>query len=406
VDFDVRGLIGVRLLDGSESDVASVRRQLGSSTGALGRIPDVVIRFVEQLPLQGATLVASRGSAFTEEGFLIVQEPKSGLKAQIPLWELGGPCEIVCESGVRSVPLLMDAVKLASLKKGLVPLPAAAFEHEGVGVLVAGGPRSGKTTSMLAFARHGGLFVADDLAFVRSDGREMFGLDTAVTVAASQLAELPGAGAALSPRERGRLGLYQRLDSVRRWAAEDAPEGSLRARLSERVAGPLSEKLLLDCRPAALFGEAVVPSSEPRQVFLTLGHDAPDIRVKGVTSEELVDRVANLLQADDLPLLSRHLDYRMAALGQPHAFIDGAHELRRSLLERAFAGKEAFVIRRPPGVHLEALFRAMTRVRGEGLRERLDPGASLDAKGWRSTAQRGKARRSTRGWGPPKGQTP
>jgi hypothetical protein len=170
---------------------------------------------------------------------------------------------------------------------------------------------------------------------------------------------------------------------------------------------PLRERLTLACPPSALFGNAMLPSAEPRQVFLTLLHDAPDIRVKGVTTEEFVERLANLLQADELPLLSHHLDYRMAALGQPEAFIDHAHELRHSLLERAFAGKEAFVIRRPPGVHLEALFRAMTRVRGEGPRGRSEPGAAGDSRGWRSTAQRGKARRSPKGWGPPPGpQTP
>src|SRR5262245_61709216 len=99
VDFDIRGLIGVRLLDGSTSDVASVVRQLGRPVEGLQRAPDVVVRFVEKLPLKGATLVTSHGSTFTDEGFLILQSESSGIRAQIPLWELGGPCEIVCESG-------------------------------------------------------------------------------------------------------------------------------------------------------------------------------------------------------------------------------------------------------------------------------------------------------------------
>ena len=406
VDFDVRGAVGVRLLDGSESDVACVRRQLGGPTGPLGRAPDVVVRFVDELPLQGATLVSSRASSFTEEGFLIMQESRSGLQAQVPLWELGGACEIVCESGMRSVPLLLEAVKMAALKKGIVPLPASAFEFEGIGVLVIGGERSGRTTSLLAFARHGGLFVADDLVFVRADGREMFGLDTALTVTTEQVAELPNGEAAISAADVTRVALFERLEGLRQWAFEGASTGSLRERLGRRVEHLLRQRLTIECRPASLFSNAVLPSAEPRQVFLTLLHDAPDIRVKGVTTEEFIDRLANLLQADDLPLLGRHLDYRMAALGQPEAFIDRAHELRHTLLERAFAGKEAFVIRRPPGVHLEALFRAMARVR-ESPRGRSDPGATGDnTRGWRSTAQRGKARRLPRGWSPPRGQTP
>src|SRR5262245_36047424 len=182
VDFDIRGLIGVRLLDGSASDVASVSRQLGRPSEGLQRAPDVVVRFVERLPLQGATLVTSHGSTFTDEGFLILQSENRRIRAQVPLWELGGPCEIVCESGGRAVPMLLDAVKLAALKKGLIPVTASAFEYEGIGVLVAGGVGGGKTSALLAFARQGALFVGDELIFVRSDGKEMFGLGTPLKV--------------------------------------------------------------------------------------------------------------------------------------------------------------------------------------------------------------------------------
>jgi hypothetical protein len=397
VDFDIRGSIGVRVLDGSESDVAAVGRQLGPRSGPLARSPDVVVRFVERLPLKGATLVTARDSAFTEDGFLILRCGLSARHAQIALWELGGPCEIVCESGCRSVPLLLEAVKLASLRKGLIPLPASAFEYEGVGMLVAGGAHAGKTSSLLAFVREGALYVGDDLVFVRSDGREAFSLGTPITLATGQIDELPHGGRAIPAIDRKRLALYERLEAVRRWASEGAPAGSLRDRLSATVEAPLRDRLTLECTPAVLFGDAVLPSTEPRQVFLTLGHDASDVRVKGITSEEFIDRVANLLQAEDLSLLGHHLDYRTAALGQSHAFIDRADELRRSLLELAFSDKETFVVRRPRSASPEAVFRAMVRVRGDGHRGRTDFGVPGDQKSWRSKAGRGKTRRSTRG---------
>jgi hypothetical protein len=396
VDFDVHGVLGVRLLDGSASDVEAVRRVLGTPMQGLDRAADVVVRFVEKLPLQGATLVRSNGSTFTDEGFLILESETRGVRAQIPLWELGSACEIVCESGGRSVPMLMDAVRLAALKKGLIPITASAFEYEGVGVLVAGGREGGKTSALLAFARQGALFVGDGLIFVRSDGRAMFGLDTALSLTERQLEILPNGAHLATPLERLQVGLGERLERARRWAAEGAAQGSLRERLSAAIEPTLRPLATIERTSRPLFADAVAETAEPRQLFLTLCHDATDIRVKGVTTEDFVGRVGNLLHQDDLPLLRHHLDYRFAALGQSDAFVDRAHDLRRSLLERAFAGKEAFVLRRPRNVSVEALFKAMTRVRGDGPRGRTDFGVAGDPRGWRSP-DRSKVRRSSRG---------
>jgi hypothetical protein len=398
VDFDIGGSIGVRLLDGSESDVASVRRQLGEPSEPLTRAPDVNVRFVERLPLEGATLVTSRGSCFTDEGFLILHAERSRVRAQIPLWELGGACEIVCESGGRAVPLLLEAVKLVALKRGLIALPASAFEFEGTGILVVGGAQGGKTSALIAFARQGALFVGDDLVFVRSDGKQMFGLHTPLSVTTRQIRELPtrGPAAATSPTERLSLAVYEQLENIRAWSVQDAPSGSLRERLSASVAPTIRHKLTVRRTPEELFAGALADSAEPKQLFITLGHDASDVRVKGVTAEDFIDRAANLLHSADLPLLAYHLDYRVAGLGEAQPFIERAHELRRSLLERAFAGKEAYVVRRPPVAELDSVFRAMTRARGEPQRSRVEPGSATEPRNWRSKP-RGPAKRTNRG---------
>jgi hypothetical protein len=395
VDFDVYGVIGIRLLDGSASDVDAVRRQLGGPVRGLERAPDVVVRFVDRLPLKGATLIRSHGSTFTDEGFLILESDTLGVRAQVPLWELGGACEIVCESGGRSVPLLLDAVRLVSLKKGLIPIDAAAFEYEGMGVLVVGGSGGGKTSALLAFARQGALFVGDGLVFVRSDGRGMFGLDTPITIGARQVDALPNGARSVTPADRLQLSIAEQLERARRWAARGATEGSVRERLCDAVEPTIRPLLKVQRTARQLFGDAVAPSTEPRQLFITQCHDATDIRVKGVTTEDFVDRVASLLHAADLPLIGHHLDYRFAALGQPEAFVDQAHDMRRAMLERAFAGKEAFMVRRPADVSEDALFKAMARVRGDGPRGR-EVGLPGDSKSWRSP-DRGKVRRSSRG---------
>jgi hypothetical protein len=189
--------------------------------------------------------------------------------------------------------------------------------------------------------------------------------------------------------------LADRLERVCRRAATGATAGSLRERLSAAIEPALRPLQSVDRTARQVFADAVAPSTEPRQLFITQCHDATDIRVKGVTTEDFVERVANLLHAADLPLLRHHLDYRFGALGQPEAFVDHAHELRRTLLARAFAGKEAFIVRRPADVSSEALFKAMARVRGDGPKGR-EHGLPGDSKSWRSP-DRGKVRRSSRG---------
>ena len=55
VDFDVHGLVGIRLLDAERRDIASVGRQLGIAPTPLEREPDILVRFVDRLTRIGAT---------------------------------------------------------------------------------------------------------------------------------------------------------------------------------------------------------------------------------------------------------------------------------------------------------------------------------------------------------------
>ena len=46
-DFDLHGIVGIRLIDPAHADVDAVRRQLGPIDVPLGRAPDIVVRFVD-----------------------------------------------------------------------------------------------------------------------------------------------------------------------------------------------------------------------------------------------------------------------------------------------------------------------------------------------------------------------
>ena len=63
-DFDLHGLVGVRVIDGTPSDVAVVRRQLGHPETRLAREPDLTIRFVDRLAPTPLTLVGVGESGY------------------------------------------------------------------------------------------------------------------------------------------------------------------------------------------------------------------------------------------------------------------------------------------------------------------------------------------------------
>src|SRR5437867_2127305 len=106
IDYDLHGVVGIRLLDASSGDARAVARQLGLSSRPLSREPDIVIRFVDDLCLTSPLrYLGLEDSAFTEDAFLVLQDGP-GARVKIPFEDIGGRCEIACESGLSAVPLL------------------------------------------------------------------------------------------------------------------------------------------------------------------------------------------------------------------------------------------------------------------------------------------------------------
>ena len=49
VDFDIHGLVGVRLVGPSPTNVAAVSAQIGPPSSSVLRRPDIVVRYVDHL---------------------------------------------------------------------------------------------------------------------------------------------------------------------------------------------------------------------------------------------------------------------------------------------------------------------------------------------------------------------
>jgi len=360
LDFDLHGVVGVRLIDPSPSDMAVVRRQLGLLERPLARDPDVVVRFVDELPTPGLRFVEFGRTGFTDDGFFVLQSRKRATRVKIAFDGIGECCEIVCQRGARSVPLLMAIVTLTALKRDCVPLHASAFTYQGTGVLVTGWAKGGKTEALLAFAARGAEYVGDEWILLTRDGRRMYGIPEFIRLQDWHLRQLPAVRRKVRTSRRM---LFQAIRGVDRLHGA-MPAGpiarSFPMKLLADALPALRRQLNVQLDPAEIFtGGPRSFTASPEKVFLMVSHDEPTIRVDGIDPQEIARRMIASNCFEQPPLLTSSLAYQFASPGRRNTFIDGAPARQAELLASALAGKAAFTVRHPYPCDLGALFEAM-----------------------------------------------
>ena len=221
VDLDLGGRAVVRLVDARAADVARVRRQLGpvpavadgddrrgtTPTAPAGRAPDVTIRFVDRLVLEGPIRRLGAGAIAVGSSFVAtIGGRKTPVRVAIPMATLGlGPAEIVVERTRGSIPLLLPILAVSLLARGVAPVHASAFLDNGRGVLVSGWAKGGKSETLLAFLRAGATYVGDEWLFLDPDGPQMFGTPEPIRLWDWQLAMVPELTGGIGRGRRGRL---------------------------------------------------------------------------------------------------------------------------------------------------------------------------------------------------------
>jgi hypothetical protein len=360
VDFDLSGIVGVRLeAPLLEGDVIAAGRTLGEPPGSLDRPPDIRVRFARELAPGDLCWVEPDRFGFSDQGFFVITSSRRPARARISFDEPGGGWALVTESGRRSLPHLLPMVRLAAFGHAWVPLHAAAFQVEGLGVLASGWAHGGKTSALLAFMERGARYVADDWTLLSADGTRMRGLSGALSLTDEQLARTP-----LGPAHvRG--GLLRRAAA---WSGRALPalvpgrgRGGALARVAERVGGALERRARRSVEPEEVFGERL-DLATPRVLFIMMRHEARRVSVEAVPPREAAARLASASGFEELPFLGCSLAYRFAFPERPGAaFVERAAELRLQLLEGALAGLSAFVVRHPRAADPAALHQAMAR---------------------------------------------
>lgn len=359
IDYDIHGLVGIRLLDPMPGDAEAVAKQLGPLQRPLQREPDIIIRFVEHLPISGLRHLTYQHNGFTDDGFFVLRSSKKEARVKIAFEGIGKQCEIVCESGLRAVPLLLAILNLTMLKKDCVPLHASAFVYNGTGVLVTGWSKGGKTETLLSFAAHGARYVGDEWILLTGDGQKMYGIPEIIRLWDWHLENLPHVRAQVKKESllffKAVHGLDRFQQNLNGYLGKTFPVKMLREAMPA-----IKRQLNVRVEPKKIFGERCGPfEAKPEKVFLGMSHTDPEILITPVDPAVVAKRMIASIRFEQLPFMEQYLSFKFAFPDRKNDFLDNVHEIQYDILRRALAGKESYEVRHPYPVSFQELYNKM-----------------------------------------------
>lgn len=354
-DFDLAGIVGIRLVDALPTDIAKVQRQLGPLQAELSRDPDITIRFVDEVPDGAVTYVGVGDTGFTEDQFFVLRG-KGGVagKALIPFADIGNRPEIICERTMPAVPHLLALINLTALTKGVLPLHACAFNIDSTGVLVTGWAKSGKTESLLACMSQGADYVGDEWVYLTSD-RRMFGLPEPIRLWAWHLDQLPSLLTGRAPATRARLTAWRRLASAARGASRLPASG-----VAKKALPILERQAYIQVPPADLFGpERIRLQGTLSSTVLMMSHSSPDIVVEQAGPREVSGRMLASLADERAPFLAHYQQFRYAFPTATSSVVDQAQRMEAEMLSTLFDDQPAAKVSHPYPCDIAALGQAV-----------------------------------------------
>jgi hypothetical protein len=356
-DFDLHGIVCVRVVDGTTDDIAKVRRQLGPIEATSDREADITIRFVDELRTGPLTYVGVGDSGFDDDTFVLLRG-RGGAEGRtsVSFDHIARGAEIVCERRLPAVPHLLAIINLTALAKGVLPLHATAFTSGSTGVLVTGWSKGGKTEALLGCMSDGADYVGDEWVYLTDDGR-MLGLPEPIRVWAWQFDQLPALLRTRPAPERRRLAAWRRLAAVAGSAAHSRVLGTSLVRRAEPI---LRRQSYLQVPPADLFGaDKVALEGRLDAVVLVMSHEEPGIVIRPVDPGEITQRMKASLEDERAPLMTHYRHFRYAFPDRAGAVIDNAAELESKLLTALLDGRPCAKVLHPHPCDLQLLGRVV-----------------------------------------------
>jgi hypothetical protein len=370
-DFDLHGIVGIRLVNASARDRATVRAQLGPLERPLEREPDILIRFVDRLDVQGdLQLIGLHEAAFTSDAFLILQSKRrTPARVQVALDRVGGQCEIVCERGLAAVPLLLPIINLTVLARGGLAMHASAFRYQGTSVLLTGWSKGGKTEALLAFTTHGAEYIGDEWIYFTADGEQMFGIPEPIRVWDWHLTQLPMYWKQLGVRKRLRLRALRGASTALHGLGNAGGRRRDWQHGVHRVAGLIDRQRYAHLRPHDAFrGHIGTLRAGVDRVLFVASHASPATTIQPMDPMFLADRMAFSLEEERTPFLSFYRQFRFAFPDRVNPHIDTAAATERERLRRVLRDRDCYAVHHPYPPSISALFDTIRPVLARGER--------------------------------------
>ncbi len=361
IEYDIHGLAGIRLVNPGAQDAKAVARQLGPLRGNLVHDPDIIIRFVPELQISDLRYLGLNKVGFDNDAFYVLRSSKQEARVRIDFSQIGGPVEIVCQTGVKSVPHLLAILNLTLLRKDVVALHASAFEYEDAGVIVTGWAKGGKTEALLSFAAHGGVYVGDEWIYLSADGKSMYGIPENIRLWDWHLANLPHLNGKIGFEKKALFATIHALDRLQQLLPKQGIGKTTPVKFLREAMPALKRQLNVQLPPNVIFKKCSESfSARPDKVFLLMSHAAPDYTVAPMPAQEIARQMVASLQFELMPFMESYYAFKFAFPDKANAFIEQAQERQQHILTRALRNKDAFLARHPYPLSFEELYAAMS----------------------------------------------
>jgi hypothetical protein len=368
VDYDIHGVLGLRLIDPTPSLARLVARQLDPCRPApLASQPDVSISRLRTASLKGRRYRLgdagdSQECEFSDSEFIL---RKGAMTLSIPFASVGQGCVIGWSGGGGMRRLLIDyvrpALQISLLPKDCLALHSAAVAYEGKGILLAGWAESGKTEAMLGFLQAGAAFVSDKWTIVDGDGSSIHHFPTPITVRNWMIDLIPGLRQRLKGSELLRARAAGLVTSVlRAEALSRAPlttEVKSLAELAGRISVTPSQLLGKDGDSGSQWRSSSSAPLESLFLLVTSGEDRIAVREGDI--DEISSRLADCAAYERRAFFGLYQRFTYAFPGRRNRLIEEAREAESRTLAKALASKRVFVVEAPFPFDPATLYRAI-----------------------------------------------
>ena len=360
IDYDLYGIVGIRLVNPAENDIKNLSNLYGSFRSELKREPDIIIFYRKDWQLKDISYVGVGEAVFNDDGFYILSNGCLSLKTQIPFEQIGDKCELVCDQGIGEIPLLNRIISLTFLKKKYLPIHASAFSFNNVGALVIGWSKGGKSESLFSFMKKGARFVGDETVIISSDGKKMFGIPVPVSVWEWQLTEIKELMPPLNITKKILFKTIHFIDNMHKVFNKSFLKNNSFIKLTGKALPVLKKLLNIRIEPEVIFkGKVQWSPTNLDKLVIIMSHNKDDIEVTKYNKNDVADMMitSNLYELDYF--YDYYSKFKFAFPSFKNDFLENVENIYNNLLPSAISGIDVYKVQHAYPVSFEKLFAAM-----------------------------------------------